>query len=78
MESATLKALSTLLLPYVLLLVVVKQCSEIEQFHTGTTPQQFLAVLYSLVLSQMQNVFQHQTTYLTGMSLLAKWSYPGL
>lgn len=49
----------------------------IKFFCTRPTPQQFLAVLCSLLLHQLENISQDCTTLLTGMGLLRKWSCCG-
>ena len=62
---------------HVLLLLLLKLYTEIKLFPTGPTPQQFLAVFFSLVRSQVENVSQDWTTHLTGVGLPARLSCLG-
>jgi len=64
-------------LSHVLLLLLLKLYTEIKLFPTGPTPQQFLAVFFSLVRSQVENVSQDWTTHLTGVGLPGRLSCLG-
>lgn len=61
----------------VLFLLLLRLYTEIKSFPTCPTPQQFLAVSFSLVLSQVENVSQHWTTHLTGVGLPGRHSCRG-
>lgn len=54
----------------VLLLLLVRVCTEPETYPTCLTLVQFLPGVYSLVLSQVQYIFQDWTTHVTGVGLL--------
>jgi len=64
-------------LSHVLFLMFSEVSNEIKSFPTGPTPQQFLAVFFSLVRSQVENVSQDWTTHLTGVGLPARLSCLG-
>jgi len=59
------------------LLLLLRVYVEIKSFRTCPTPHQFLAVFFSLVLSQVENVSQDWTTHLTGVGLPARLSCLG-
>ena len=63
----------------VLHLVLLNVCSEKELFPTCPTCICFLSTIIniSLLFSQMWNVSQNWGTYLTGLDILRRWTYPG-
>ena len=60
------------------LLLLVTLCIEVKSFCTCPTPQQFLAVLCFLLLSQVENVSQHWPTPLTWVTLPGTQSHLGI